>query len=136
MSGRDQADSPAHGSAPLPGSPTGSPPVGLGSLRDFELERFFDRFEFDLPFQMGSSDPETLSVSELLDHAGRRLRSRWAKLRLGYRTAAGDPEGAASPPGPAPAVDLSKPLPPDASDALKQAYERARQELERQRQGR
>lgn len=64
----------------------------LGALPEFMLERFFDRFEFDLPYQLGSSDPETLSVPELLDHADPESRRRWATLRLGYRTCAGDPE--------------------------------------------
>jgi aspartate/methionine/tyrosine aminotransferase len=75
-----------------------TPPVpplstpGLGALPEFMLERFFDRFEFDLPYQLGSSDPETLSVSELLQHADAEMRRRWAALRLGYRTCAGDPD--------------------------------------------
>jgi hypothetical protein len=38
------------------------------------------------------------------------------------------------PAGKGPAVDLTKPLPPDASVELKQAYEQARQEAERKRQ--
>ena len=89
----ERADRPPAGGAGGPNeADPASPLTGLGTLRDFELERFFDRFEFDLPYQMGSSDPETLSVPELLDHAGRRLRARWSKLRLGYRTAAGDPD--------------------------------------------
>ena len=98
MNGLDQTEPPVAGGAspsaspPSASPPSASPPVGLGSLPDFELERFFDRFEFDLPYQMGSSDPETLSLGDLLDHAGRRLRARWTKLRLGYRTAAGDPD--------------------------------------------
>ena len=68
---------------------------GTGRLRtmpEFALERFFDRFEFDLPHQLGSSDPETLSTRELLDLADADQRERWDRLRLGYRTAAGDPD--------------------------------------------
>ena len=68
---------------------------GTGRLRtmpEFALERFFDRFEFDLPHQMGSSDPETLSTGELLELADADQRDRWERLRLGYRTAAGDPD--------------------------------------------
>lgn len=68
---------------------------GTGRLRtmpEFALERFFDRFEFDLPHQLGSSDPETLSTRELLDLADADQRERWERLRLGYRTAAGDPD--------------------------------------------
>ncbi|MFI5166173.1 MAG: aminotransferase class I/II-fold pyridoxal phosphate-dependent enzyme [Thermoanaerobaculales bacterium] len=64
----------------------------LGALPDFVLERFFDRFEFNLPYQLGSSDPETLSVGELVERADAEMRERWATLRLGYRTTAGDPD--------------------------------------------
>ncbi len=95
MSGPESAEQPTPqpaGATPAGATLTGATPAGLGALREFELERFFDRFEFDLPYQMGSSDPETLSLGDLLDHAGRRLRARWSKLRLGYRTAAGDPD--------------------------------------------
>jgi aspartate/methionine/tyrosine aminotransferase len=61
-------------------------------MPEFALERFFDRFEFDLPYQLGSSDPETLAVSELLEHADPEMRRRWETLHLGYRTCAGDPD--------------------------------------------
>lgn len=64
----------------------------LGDVPDFALERFFDRFEFDLPYQMGSSDPETLSLADLLAFADPDQLGRWERLRLGYRTAAGDPD--------------------------------------------
>ncbi len=64
----------------------------LGALPEFALERFFDEFEFDLPYQLGSSDPETLSISELLRHADEDMRERWSTLLLGYRTCAGDPD--------------------------------------------
>ena len=70
-------------------------PAGTGRLRtmpEFALERFFDRFEFDLPYQLGSSDPESLSTGALLELADASQRERWERLRLGYRTAAGDPE--------------------------------------------
>jgi aspartate/methionine/tyrosine aminotransferase len=64
----------------------------LGAMPEFALERFFDRFEFALPYQLGSSDPETLSLPELLRHADPEMLHRWDTLRLGYRTAAGDPD--------------------------------------------
>lgn len=64
----------------------------LGDVPEFALERFFDRFEFDLPHQLGSSDPETISIVELLALAEPDQRDRWNQLRLGYRTAAGDPQ--------------------------------------------
>jgi aspartate/methionine/tyrosine aminotransferase len=61
-------------------------------MPDFVLERFFDRFEFSLPHQLGSSDPETLTLPELLRHADPEMHRRWDTLRLGYRTSAGDPD--------------------------------------------
>ncbi len=81
--------------AASPDSVAAAPPVvpsaRLGGVPEFALERFFDRFEFDLPHQLGSSDPETLSVTELLALADAELLEQWQRLRLGYRTAAGDP---------------------------------------------
>jgi aspartate/methionine/tyrosine aminotransferase len=64
----------------------------LGTMPEFALERFFDRFEFELPYQLGSSDPDTLSVANLLGFAAPDDRRRWEELRLGYRTCAGDPD--------------------------------------------
>ena len=72
-----------------PGRPL--PAARLGALPEFVLERFFDRFEFALPYQLGSSDPETLTIGELLEHADPEVRRRWDTLRLGYRTCQGDP---------------------------------------------
>jgi len=69
-----------------------APTPRLGAIPEFVLERFFDRFEFDLPHQLGSSDPDTLSVAELLERADPETRRRWETLRLGYRTCAGDPD--------------------------------------------
>jgi aspartate/methionine/tyrosine aminotransferase len=78
---------------PRPGlDDSGAAVTRLGDLPEFALERFFDRFEFDLPYQLGSSDPETLSIADLLALADPHQRERWERLRLGYRTAAGDPE--------------------------------------------
>src|SRR5512136_2887920 len=75
-------------------SPAASPASipHLGAMPEFALERFFDRFEFSLPYQLGSSDPETLSLPELLRHADPEMHGRWDTLRLGYRTSAGDPD--------------------------------------------
>ncbi len=61
-------------------------------MPEFALERFFDRFEFELPFQLGSSDPETLALPDLLQLADAEMRHRWESLHLGYRTCAGDPD--------------------------------------------
>jgi len=57
----------------------------------FELERYFARHEFAVPYLLGSSDVEALSLAELLelaDEGGRRL---WEDLSLGYTEPPGAP---------------------------------------------
>jgi len=52
-------------------------------VRPFELERYFARYEFTTRYLLCASDPETISVDELLayeDGSAERL----ARLRLGY----------------------------------------------------
>lgn len=59
-------------------------------LRPFELERFFAKHEFSARHLLGSSDPESMSLEELLamePGAERRL----LQLRLGYTESLGDP---------------------------------------------
>jgi len=58
--------------------------------RPFALERYFARHEFTTPYLLCSSDPETLSIGELLAYepgAEERLRA----LRLGYIESQGSP---------------------------------------------
>lgn len=60
-------------------------------LRPFALERWFARHEFTARFLLGSSDPESMRVSDLLalePGAETRLRDVW----LGYTENAGSPE--------------------------------------------
>jgi aspartate/methionine/tyrosine aminotransferase len=57
----------------------------------FELERFFARFEFAVPYLMGSSDCEAPTLDELLAlESG--AAGRHGELRLGYSESEGAPE--------------------------------------------
>jgi len=60
------------------------------TIREFQLERYFARWEFTAPHLLSASDCETMSVGELLDVAGTPL-SALAELRLGYTESQGDP---------------------------------------------
>ncbi|HWX09599.1 MAG TPA: aminotransferase class I/II-fold pyridoxal phosphate-dependent enzyme [Gaiellaceae bacterium] len=60
-------------------------------IRPFEIERFYERWEFRAQLMLSSSDCESLSVSDLLalePDAGERLLG----LGLGYTEVAGSPE--------------------------------------------
>ena len=58
--------------------------------KPFKLERYFARWEFQVPFALGSSDCETMSVDELLSLQPGSL-DRLLTLRLGYTESAGHP---------------------------------------------
>ena len=60
-------------------------------LPPFEIERFFARYEFAVPYLLSSSDVEALSLAELLELADAEGRERWERLSLGYTEAAGAP---------------------------------------------
>ena len=59
--------------------------------KPFALERYFDRYEFSTKYLLCSSDPESLSLSEVLalEHGA---TDAFAALRLGYTPARGTPE--------------------------------------------
>jgi aspartate/methionine/tyrosine aminotransferase len=59
-------------------------------LPPFELERFFARYEFEVPYLLSSSDVEPFSMTELLGLADESGRERWDGLALGYT----EPQGA------------------------------------------
>ncbi len=61
------------------------------TIREFQLERYFARWEFTAPYLLSASDCETLSVDELLNLANVPL-TELADLRLGYTESQGDPE--------------------------------------------
>lgn len=60
-------------------------------LPDFALERYFDRYEFELPYLLGSSDIEPYRLAELLELADGGGRELWESLSLGYTESAGHP---------------------------------------------
>lgn len=60
------------------------------SLRPFALERYFARHEFTTRYLLGSSDPESLTVGELLALSP-GARDRLEALSLGYTETAGAP---------------------------------------------
>jgi aspartate/methionine/tyrosine aminotransferase len=57
----------------------------------FELERYFARHEFAVPYLLGASDLEALSLAELLELADDRGRRLWEDLSLGYTEPPGAP---------------------------------------------
>ena len=58
-------------------------------LPEFRLERYFARYEFDLPYLLSSSDMETMRVDELLALADGEGRRMWEDLSLGYTESRG-----------------------------------------------
>ena len=60
-------------------------------IPDFALERYFARFEFSTPFQLGASDVESVGIEELLALADAEARQLWSSLRLGYTESQGHP---------------------------------------------
>ena len=60
-------------------------------FRDFRLERYFGEWEFSAKILLGSSDPESLRLPDLLALADEDGRRRFGELWLGYTESAGLP---------------------------------------------
>jgi aspartate/methionine/tyrosine aminotransferase len=60
-------------------------------IADFELERFFARYEFAVRYLLCASDVEGLPMAELLAMADDETAAMWAGLRLGYTESLGHP---------------------------------------------
>ena len=60
-------------------------------IAPFEIEQYFDKYEFTTPHLLCASDCETVSVAELLTLAGMSLAD-FGELRLGYTEAQGNPD--------------------------------------------
>ena len=60
-------------------------------LPEFELERFFARWEFNVPHLLCASDVETHRLDQLLALADDDSRGLWTDLSLGYTESAGHP---------------------------------------------
>src|SRR5262245_55508424 len=63
----------------------------LTRLPDFELERFFARWEFTAPYLLCVSDIEGLRLKELVSLADEESRTLWDGLSLGYTESTGLP---------------------------------------------
>jgi aspartate/methionine/tyrosine aminotransferase len=60
-------------------------------LEDFELERFFARYEFAVRHLLCASDVEGWAMRDLLALADDETRGLWERLTLGYTEAPGNP---------------------------------------------
>jgi aspartate/methionine/tyrosine aminotransferase len=60
-------------------------------IKPFELERYFDKYEFSAPYLLCVSDCEAIALNELLDLADKETRELWDKLTLGYTESKGLP---------------------------------------------
>jgi aspartate/methionine/tyrosine aminotransferase len=60
-------------------------------IADFELERFFARWEFAVRYLLCASDVEGWPMADLLELADDETRAMWADLRLGYTESTGHP---------------------------------------------
>jgi aspartate/methionine/tyrosine aminotransferase len=60
-------------------------------IEPFSTELFFEQYEFRCPHSLSSSDCESITITELLEHAGLSL-AELGSLSLGYREARGIPE--------------------------------------------
>src|SRR5687768_9137443 len=61
------------------------------TLLPFKLERYFARWEFDVPHMLCASDVETHTMAELLALADPEARELWERLALGYTESTGHP---------------------------------------------
>lgn len=60
-------------------------------LPPFKIEEYFAQYEFNCDYMLGSSDPESMTMAELLNEAGDDDRKRWHELELGYTETQGAP---------------------------------------------
>ena len=60
-------------------------------IADFELERFFARYEFAVRHLLCASDVEGWPMGDLLGLADAETAAMWRDLRLGYTEAPGHP---------------------------------------------
>ena len=60
-------------------------------MRNFALETYFAKWEFSARYHMTASDPESMTLSELLDTAKPEDREAFERLRPGYTETYGLP---------------------------------------------
>lgn len=63
----------------------------MTALPEFRLEAFFDEWEFTARHHLSASDAQTLTITELLEHASDADREAFAQLPLGYIETWGTP---------------------------------------------
>ncbi len=61
-------------------------------FKDFKLERYFAKYEFNVEYLLSPSDCESLSIPELLEYADDDGKKMWSGLKLGYTESKGHPE--------------------------------------------
>ena len=62
--------------------------IEIMKFRDFQIERFFAKYEFEVPYLLCASDCESFTIEEILQMED-NATSRFNKLRLGYTDSAG-----------------------------------------------
>jgi aspartate/methionine/tyrosine aminotransferase len=60
-------------------------------LPQFNLEEYFAKYEFVAPYMMGSSDPETHTLAELVSMADDECQFLWSNLKFSYTETHGLP---------------------------------------------
>ena len=61
-------------------------------MRDFKLETYFSRWEFNAKYNMAASDVESVTLSDLLAMSSIDDKKAFDDLRLGYTETFGNPE--------------------------------------------
>jgi aspartate/methionine/tyrosine aminotransferase len=63
----------------------------MKKLPIFKLEEYFSKYEFNQPYMLGSSDPESWKMSEIIAMADNEYKEIWDNLFLGYTETFGHP---------------------------------------------
>ena len=90
----NRAPRPGRGPAPRLARPAPGPATGHDAavrIADFELERYFARWEFAVRHLLCASDVEPWSMGELLALADEETAALWLNLRLAYTESPGHP---------------------------------------------
>lgn len=63
-------------------------------IEDFELERFFAKYEFSSPYLLCCSDCESFTIEEILQLAPKedRIHDKFLQQWLGYTESSGHPQ--------------------------------------------
>lgn len=61
------------------------------NIKQFELERYFSKYEFNTKFLLSSSDCESVTMAELIESADEECLSLWHNLKMSYTESQGNP---------------------------------------------